>query len=102
MQVWHTVTSQIKFCSPLDGLFMALPALPKLLAFRLVPSVYRIVLPSLPLLSLQVLAQYLGHRWRYIEEHLHAVLGAQCVEVGKGKPGGSLPCWMPFVKLAVW
>lgn len=29
----------------------------------------------------QVLAQYLGRRWKYIEEHLHAVLGAQCVEV---------------------
>ncbi|PNW88325.1 hypothetical protein CHLRE_01g024400v5 [Chlamydomonas reinhardtii] len=30
----------------------------------------------------QVLAQYLGRRWKYIEEHLHAVLGAQCVEYG--------------------
>ncbi|KAG2449122.1 hypothetical protein HYH02_005870 [Chlamydomonas schloesseri] len=30
----------------------------------------------------QVLALYLGRRWRYIEEHLHAVLGAQCVEYG--------------------
>ncbi|GLC57223.1 hypothetical protein PLESTB_001201000 [Pleodorina starrii] len=30
----------------------------------------------------QVLALYLGKKWRYIEEHLHAVLGAQCVEYG--------------------
>ncbi|GIM00051.1 hypothetical protein Vretimale_5119 [Volvox reticuliferus] len=30
----------------------------------------------------QVLALYLGKKWKYIEEHLHAVLGAQCVEYG--------------------
>ncbi|KAG2489318.1 hypothetical protein HYH03_012150 [Edaphochlamys debaryana] len=30
----------------------------------------------------QVMSLYLGRRWKHIEEHLHAVLGAQCVEYG--------------------
>ncbi|GIL54165.1 hypothetical protein Vafri_9740 [Volvox africanus] len=30
----------------------------------------------------QVLELYLGKKWKYIEEHLHAVLGVQCVEYG--------------------
>jgi hypothetical protein len=34
-----------------------------------------------PTTAPQVLAMYVGRKWRYIEEHLNAVLGAQCAEV---------------------
>ncbi|KXZ49490.1 hypothetical protein GPECTOR_21g716 [Gonium pectorale] len=68
------------------AMLFARPPLVRKFAFQMVLAGIRYICCGQKRIAIhayrQVLSLYLGRKWKHIEEHLHAVLGAQCVEYG--------------------